>query len=204
MISAGRRVAIGALALCAASAFVVFSVSASIAAPRDDVRISLDAHNEPVQTVLMRMARTSGISIAVGQGVSGYVTVSLHHVTLADALKAVLGPLGDTYHRDGAVYHVEVASNASTAGGIAPTVFPVSVISAKRAAAQLHSLFPQASIREESGANALLVVAPPNDLQAMRSVLQGIDVKNPTQPTTEALSLRTIRADSIVNQLRRS
>ena len=179
-------------------------------ASSDEPRITLDARNEPVQSVLMRIAHTSGVSISVGPGVSGYVTVSLHRVALADALKAVLAPLGDTYRRDGAVYRIEPAPNGANAAAgaagsaTAPTVLPLSVVSVARAAAQLRALFPQASIREDVRSNALVVIAPPNDVQAMRTVLQGIDVKNPTQPTTEALSLRTMRADTIAAQLRRS
>lgn len=186
---------------------LAFSLSSAvIAAPRDVVRVSIDARNEPVQAVLIRIARISGVSVSVGQGITGYVTVSLHHVALAEALRAVLAPLGDTYHRDGAVYHIEPATNANVnaVGGIAPTVLPVSVISVKRAAEQLRGLFPQSSIREDARANALLVIAPPNDVQSMRSVLQGIDVRNPTERTTEALSLRTVKSEAIAAQLRHS
>lgn len=180
--------------------------SAVVAAPQNDRRISIDARNEAVQSVLMRIARTSGVSIAIGQGVSGYVTVSLHGVTLPDALKAVLAPLGDTYRRDGAVYHIEPGANAGAGamGGTAPTVLPVAVISAKRAAAQLRALFPQAAIREDSRANALVVIAPAGDVQSMRAVLQGIDVRNPTERTTEALALRTVKSETVAAELRRS
>jgi hypothetical protein len=69
------------------------------------------------------------------------VTVSLHGVTLPEALKAVLGPLGDTYRRDGAVYQIEAAPNGMTGNAIAPAVMPVNVTTVKRAAAQLHAVF---------------------------------------------------------------
>ena len=180
--------------------------STVVAAPHKDARISIDARNESVQAVLIRIAHIGRVSVSVGQGISGYVTVSLRGVTLAEAFRAVLAPLGDTFHRDGDVYHIEPATGTTVGvvGGSAPTVLPVVVVSAKRAAAQLRGLFPQASIREDMRANALVVIASPSDVQSMRSVLQGLDVRNPTERTTEALSLRTVKSEAVAAQLRRS
>jgi type II secretory pathway component GspD/PulD (secretin) len=172
-------------------------------ASNNNARVSLRVHNEPVQAVLLRLARESGASITVGQGVTGYVTVSLHGVTLPQALAAILTPLGDTFRVRGGVYDVEAgtAGTLPTAAGMTPSVLPVTVVPVQRAAAQIRALFPQASVREDARSNALLVVAPPGDVQAMRTVLQGIDVRNPTTPITEALGTRTVRADAIVAQL---
>ena len=136
---------------------------------------------------------------------TGYVTVSLHAVTLPQALAAILAPLGDTFRAHGGVYDVEPGPSALGAGaasaGMAPSVLPVTVVPVQRAAAQVRALFPQASVREDARSNALLVVAPPADVQAMRTVLQGIDVRSPTAPVTEALGTHTVRADAIVAQL---
>ncbi len=167
-------------------------------------RVNVRASNEPVRSVLLRLARESGASIAVGDGVAGYVTVELHHVTLAQALRAVLGPLGATYHLEGGVYAVErgaVHAEAST-NATEPAVLPLTVVGAKRAAALLMPLFPQASIRADERSNALVVIAPAADVQTMRSVLQGIDVRNPTQPTTEAIALRSVSSTVLVAHLR--
>jgi type II secretory pathway component GspD/PulD (secretin) len=167
-------------------------------------RVTVRAQNEPVRSVLLRIAHDSGANISVGADVTGYVTVALHGVTVTQALDAVLTPLGDSYKLRDGVYDVERAAGAVTAPGAAagPSVLALSVIPAKRAAAVLRPLFPQASLREDERANALLVVASPADVQAMRTVVQGIDVRNPTLPSTEALTLRTTRAASVVQQLR--
>ncbi len=82
----------------------------AVPAPHADGHVSLRARNEPVQAVLLRLARESGASITVGQGVSGYVTVSLHAVTLPQALAAILTPLGDTFRIRGGVYDVEAGT----------------------------------------------------------------------------------------------
>ena len=172
-------------------------------AAKSGLRVSIQAHNESVQSVLLRIARASGTSITVGQGVTGYVTLSLRNVAVEQALKAILEPLGDTYTRTGAIYDVEPGARSSAAG-VTPAVLAVSVVSVHRAASQLRALFPEASIREDAHSNALLVLAPPADVQAMRTVLQGIDVKNPTEPTTEALLVRTVDARALLTQLRAS
>jgi type II secretory pathway component GspD/PulD (secretin) len=175
------------------------------AAHQTERRISVRARNEPVRAVLMRVARESGANIVVSEGVSGYVTLELHSVTLAQALRAIVEPLGATYRFREGIYEVDVPAGAArTSNATAPVVVPLTVVSAKRAAAIVRPLFPQASIREDTHANALIVLAPPVDIQALRSVVQGIDVRDPSTAVTEAVPLRVARASSITEQLRKS
>jgi len=83
-----------------------------------------------------------------------------------------------------------------------PAVFGVQVISAGRAAGVLRALYPRARITVDRSANALVVVAPPDDVAAMRVVLQGIDVRNPTKPTTDAVQLHNASAPATAARLR--
>ena len=154
----------------------------------------------------MRLAHQSGANIVVGEGVTGYVTLELNGVTLAQALRAILEPLGATYRLRDGIYDVDVAAGgpARALNGTAPVVIPLAVVSAKRATAIVRPLFPQVSIREDARANALIVLAPPADIQAMKSVVQGIDVRDPSTAVTEAIPLRVMRAGSIADQLRKS
>jgi len=69
-------------------------------------------------------------------------------------------------------------------------VLAVQVIAAARAAAVLRALYPRDRITVDAGANALVVVAPPDDVAGMRTVLQGIDVRDPTRRTADAVQLR--------------
>ena len=96
---------------------------------------------------------------------------------------------------------MEAVEDGHTMNQPRPAVLPVGVVAVNRAAAQLRSLFPQASIREDTASNSLLVVAAPGDLQSIRAVLQGIDVKSPLDTTTEVISLRSVRADSTASRL---
>ncbi len=195
---------------CAVAAFAIgalpVSTIAQPSAQRTQSRVSLRAQNEPVRAVLMRLAHQSGANIVVDEGVTGYVTLELNGVTLAQALRAILEPLGATYRLRDGVYEVDVVAGGAprAPSGTAPVVIPLSVVSAKRVAAIVRPLFPQASIREDARANALIVLAPPADIQAMRTVVQGIDVRDPSTAVTEALPLRVMRAGSIAEQLRKS
>ncbi|HTD34637.1 MAG TPA: secretin N-terminal domain-containing protein, partial [Candidatus Elarobacter sp.] len=154
--------------------------------------------------MLLRLARASGADLAIGDGVTGYVTVELHKVTLGQALHAILDPVGATFHVHNGVCDVErTANSAATPGGSAPVVIPLSVVGAKRAAASLRPLFPGVTITEDTRSNALLAVGTASDVQAMRAVLQGIDVRDPGAPVTEALAVHgPVQAPALAEKLR--
>jgi type II secretory pathway component GspD/PulD (secretin) len=81
----------------------------------------------------------------------------------------------------------------TTAPSPVPAVIAVSVISVDRAASILHALYPRASIRPDRGSNSVIVIGAPDEVQAMRAIVQGIDVRNPTDPTVEVLPLHFVR-----------
>lgn len=82
------------------------------------------------------------------------------------------------------------------------SVIQVQTIPVERAAAVLRSLYPHARIRTDAHANAVIVVASPDDVQAMRTVLQGIDVRNPTQPAVQVVQLKVLKPDAVAGRLR--
>jgi len=82
------------------------------------------------------------------------------------------------------------------------SVMQVQTIPVERAASVLRSLYPSARIRVDAHANAVIVVASPDDIQAMRTVLQGIDVRNPTQPSVQVVQLKVLKPDAVVGHLR--
>ena len=168
-------------------------------------RVNIEAHNEPVQSVLARLGHANNANITIATDVSGYVTIELHHVTIEQALKAIVTPLGAEYRLRDGVYAIErMPSRQMQPNSSTPSVLPLTIITAGRAAARLRPLFPQASIREDAQSNSLVVIATPADLQSMRTVLQGIDVKSPTTVVTQAIAVRTTRADKISSQLHES
>jgi type II secretory pathway component GspD/PulD (secretin) len=50
-------------------------------------------------------------------------------------------------------------------------------------------------------ANALIAIAPPEDIASMRAVLAGIDVQDPTRRTTEAIQLHVVDPRLLVSKL---
>ncbi|HEY8312656.1 MAG TPA: secretin N-terminal domain-containing protein [Candidatus Baltobacteraceae bacterium] len=82
-----------------------------------------------------------------------------------------------------------------------PAVISVSVISVTRAASILHDLYPRASIRPDRASSSLIVVGPPDEVQAMRTVVQGIDVRNPTAPTVEVVQLHVVKPQHMLARL---
>jgi type II secretory pathway component GspD/PulD (secretin) len=83
-----------------------------------------------------------------------------------------------------------------------PAVLAVQVIAASRAAAVLRALYPRDRITVDAGANALVVIAPPDDVAGMRTILQGIDVRNPTRATSDAVQLHSANPATVAARLR--
>jgi type II secretory pathway component GspD/PulD (secretin) len=66
----------------------------------------------------------------------------------------------------------------------------------------MRALYPRARITVDTGANALVVVAPPDDVAGMRTVLQGIDLRNPTRPASDAVQLHHADPATVSARLR--
>src|SRR5579863_9874368 len=59
-------------------------------------------------------------------------------------------------------------------------VIQVTIVSASRAAEIVRDLYPNVRVRVDAHANAIVVMGSPDDVQAARTVVSGIDVKNPS------------------------
>lgn len=81
-------------------------------------------------------------------------------------------------------------------------VIPLSSIPAARAAAILSNLFKRAQISIDANSNSVVVLASPEDVQQIRAVAQGIDVRNPRLPVTEAVPLRWAKAAALLHRLK--
>jgi len=170
--------------------------------------VTLRAEDEPIRHLLLRIGMQSGLSIIVNGNVSGRVSVSLEDVTVDQALTAVLKPLGYAYERDGNIVVVTQTGDRSQKPGpspspsLAPTVFNATIITADRAAAILHRLYPHAQITVDHSANAVIAFASPEDIAGMRTVLQGVDIKNPETMTVEAVQVRVAKPGEVVAKLK--
>ncbi len=102
------------------------------------------------------------------------------------------------------VSNVRVAASAPGAAPSPspPSVIGVTVVPAERVAAVLRSIYPHATIRVERGANAIVVVAPPDVVAGMRAIVTGIDTKSPTDATVEAVQLHSASAEDVIARIR--
>ncbi|HTC31562.1 MAG TPA: secretin N-terminal domain-containing protein [Candidatus Acidoferrum sp.] len=82
-----------------------------------------------------------------------------------------------------------------------PAVIQVQVMSLNTAAGIVHQLFPKVRVRTDPGANAIVVVGSPDDVQTVRTVISGLDVRNPNQPALEVVQLHTIKPDALVHKV---
>ena len=156
-------------------------------------RILLNAHDEPVRDVLLRIGELAHLNVTIADDVRGNVNLSLHDVTADEAVHAVCVQLALRCIRDGRT--VAVYSQSSV-------VVPLSIVRAGRAADMVRQLFPRLSVRVDAPANALVLAGAQNDIQAARTVIGGLDVRDATKPATEAVTLRTQLAQNVADRLR--
>jgi type II secretory pathway component GspD/PulD (secretin) len=169
------------------------------------VRLSLSVRDVSARALLEDIGKRFHASIAISGGLRGAVTIALHNATLEQALTAILAPLGYSYSRREGVIIVAATPRTSapqlTPAGPAVAVFSLAFIAPERAAAILRGLFPDASIRIDRASNALIVSSSPADAQEIRAVVQSLDVRDPREPTVEAVVLHNINPDNVAARL---
>ena len=80
-------------------------------------------------------------------------------------------------------------------------VVQVTVIPVARAAAIVRELFPHVRVRIAAHANALVVIGSPDDVQSVRTIVSGVDVKNPTQPIVQVIQLHVLTPQTVVDKV---
>jgi type II secretory pathway component GspD/PulD (secretin) len=156
-------------------------------------RIQLEAHDQPVRDVLLRLGGLAHLNVTVAADVTGNVNLSLHDATADEAVHAVCSQLQLRCVREGRSLAVYAQSSV---------VVPLAIVRAPRAAQLVRQLYPRLAVRVDEAANALVLAGSANDIQSARAVIAGIDVRDATKPTTEAVTLRTQFAQTVAERLR--
>jgi type II secretory pathway component GspD/PulD (secretin) len=189
-----RRLRVVAAALIATASLLASGIFATAApAPAGGRHIDLTAHDQPVREVLLRIGDLAHLNITISEDVQGNVNVSLHDATADEAVHAVCAQLRLRCVRDGRT--VVVTTEASA-------VVPISIVSATRAAQVLRSIYPRLGVKVDAASNAVVVSGSSAEIQSARTMLQALDVRDPTKPTTEAITLRTQSASVVAERLR--
>jgi type II secretory pathway component GspD/PulD (secretin) len=191
-----------ALCLAAALAFL-FDATLCAHVALAATTASFSAQEESLREVLPRLAKVYHANLSLPPDPRGVVNVSLTDATLDQALSAVLSPLGYKYrHENGIVVIYRASATPDGAAELGPTVIPVTVISVERAATIVRTLYPSVNVRTDGNANAIIVVASPDDAAAIRTIVQQLDIKNPTAPSVDAVPLRTADPSKTAAELR--
>ena len=83
-----------------------------------------------------------------------------------------------------------------------PAVISLSIIKASQAASIIRAVFPDAQVRIDEPANAVIVAATPDEMNSVRSVITGVDVKDPTSTTVDTDQVQHVRPDEVATRLR--
>jgi type II secretory pathway component GspD/PulD (secretin) len=190
--AAFQRAGAAVAALAIAAACLAPSVQAAPSAPSPK-RIQLVAHDEAVRDVLLRLGDLAHLNVSIAEEVRGNVNLSLHDATPDEAVRAVCSQLRLRCVRDGRTLSVSVESNA---------VVPLSIVPAARAANVVRSLYPRLAVRPDAASNAVVLAGSAADIAGARTILSGLDVRDASKPTTEAITLRTQPAAVVADRLR--
>ncbi|HEY9086288.1 MAG TPA: secretin N-terminal domain-containing protein, partial [Candidatus Tyrphobacter sp.] len=88
-----------------------------------------------------------------------------------------------------------------------PTPSPVPIVvslhemRAARAASIVRGFYPNLRLRVDAGANAVIAVAPAGEADAIRTILQGLDVRDPSATSVDAEPLRFVSPSLILPRL---
>ncbi|MEA2689217.1 MAG: ral secretion pathway protein, partial [Candidatus Eremiobacteraeota bacterium] len=188
-----------AAAFVLAAAFVASGVAvpapaappaARAAAPK---RIQVIAHDEAVRDVLLRVGDLGHLSVVVADDVRGNVNLTLHDVTPDEAVRAICSQLRLRCARDGRTVAVSTESSV---------VVPLAIVPAARAAHVVRSLYPRLGVSTDPATNAIVLAGSPGDIAGARGIIQSLDVRDASKPTTEAVVLRSQSATVVADRLR--
>ncbi|MDQ2664316.1 MAG: hypothetical protein M3Y18_09870, partial [Candidatus Eremiobacteraeota bacterium] len=119
-------------------------------------------------------------------------------LTASLATIAALVPAQDALAQRPATHRAPISPIVATV----PAVISVTIIPVERAAKILRALYPRVSLRVDPASHSVIVVAAPETVQAMRTVIQGIDVRDPSQPVLEVDQLQHLKPQQVVPRLR--
>jgi len=83
-----------------------------------------------------------------------------------------------------------------------PVVVSLHELPASQAAAIIRGFYPDLRVRVDAHANAVIAIAPPEQADAIRTILQGIDVRDPSAVSVDAEVLHAVSPATVVARLR--
>lgn len=199
-----------AIAVAVAALVVALPTLTANAGPSPEPRVITVVYRDvPIRNALLDLGARLGVSIVIAEAVTGKVSATLRDATLEQALTALLAPEGFRYERQRDVIVVlaglSVAAKTPSPPQLGPPiVIAVSHVNAQQTATIASRLFPNARISVDRATNALIVTGKADDVQGVRTLVEGVDVPNPATPSTEAIQLHASDPRSVAAAIRES
>ena len=142
--------------------------------------------------MLLRIGDLAHLSISMGEDVRGNVNLTLHDVTADEALHAVCSQLRLRCVRDGRT--VAVVADVGRRTARHPSGRARRARRAQPVSGALRAI--------EGASNASCSTASPSTSQAARAIISGLDVRDATKPTSEAVTVSHAVRVRVANRLR--
>lgn len=166
-----RLALFGVLALLLVTGAPPQGAAQSAAGPR----VSLDAEDAALPTVLKILAEKGGLNIVTGPGVtSGRITIHMKDVPVDQAVNLVVRAAGLAYERIGNSILVAEVSSLKEETGLSSYVVDLKYADANEVKTALSSL--KADITVDKGGNRLIVVTSPRVIAEIQSIVTKLDV----------------------------
>ena len=199
---AGRQCLAGLLLILLLLAVICAPAGAARPAPGAKGHFSLDFINSEVVDVLKALATQSGVNVVLTSSVKGQTTLSLHNVTLEEALRLVTASNGLDYAWVDVAYVVgtpeevrnmrvkELSSRAVLLRRITP----------KYAQDVLSRVTPEVAVSYQEGSPSLVLIGTEAALNRAERTLARIDV--PLPPSTRMIGLVHAGAAKVADLLK--
>jgi type IV pilus assembly protein PilQ len=156
--------------------FVFIWAVLPVLAQEEDPKISFEANNAPISSVLKSIVRQNDLNLVLGSGIiDKRISISLKDVTLEVALGMIAKSGGFAYERIGNTILVDSPEHLETRFTSRTRVYPLNYIGAKDAAASLAGL-KNVNINVNNSANALVVSTTPETHMEIVSLISQLDL----------------------------
>ncbi|HDS02571.1 MAG TPA: hypothetical protein ENN72_02535 [Firmicutes bacterium] len=156
--------------------FVFIWAVLPVLAQGEDPKISFEANNAPISSVLKSIVRQNDLNLVLGSGIiDKRISISLKDVTLEVALGMIAKSGGFAYERIGNTILVDSPEHLETRFTSRTRVYPLNYIGAKDAAASLAGL-KNVNINVNNSANALVVSTTPETHMEIVSLISQLDL----------------------------
>lgn len=148
-------------------------------------RVSLDYKDASLSSVLRSLAKTYDLNLVVTKDLTGTVNISLHEVTLDEALEAILIVNGYTFTRKANLIYITAGPGLEGVGIVTKSILMHFLLAGEAERLLNSSLSSKGHIEVNEATNSLVITDYPSKIAQIRTLLKEIDIA-PIQVLIEA------------------